>query len=230
LFIATTRDITKRKQDEENLRTSIKEKEMLLQEIHHRVKNNLQIISSILDMSHMRMDDPRAQDLISDARSKIQTMTFIHTQLYKSERFDRIEMGAHIKELIHYLSAAYARSKTVSCFVEISDVYLTLTQAIPCALVLNELISNAFKHAFKEGQRGTIEVSMDVTAGNRVFLRVRDDGIGLKKGVDIHKTDTLGLKLVRNLVEKQLRGKIEIQKKKYTEFLITFEKKEEGNG
>ncbi len=222
MFIGTTRDITERKKAEEELKTSIKEKELLLQEIHHRVKNNLQIISSILDMSSLRIQDSQARGLITDARSIIQTMAFIHSQLYRSERFDRIEMGKHIRELINYLLALYARGKKINAFVDISGVYLSITQAIPCALVLNELISNAFKHAFKNRKTGTIEVAMKIHAGNRVFIKVRDNGVGICDQIDIYSTDSLGLKLVRNLVEKQLKGKIRVARRKGTEFTVNF--------
>jgi two-component sensor histidine kinase len=112
-FIATTRDITQRKHMQDELEASIREKEFLLQEIHHRVKNNLQVISSILDMSGLRTEDPCALDLIENARSKIQTMAFIHSQLYRSERFDQIEMGEHIGELVQYLKTVYAGGKDI---------------------------------------------------------------------------------------------------------------------
>lgn len=223
LFIATTRDATERKRAEQKLRTSIREKEVLLQEIHHRVKNNLQIISSILDMSSLRIRDAQANDLITDARSIIQTMAFIHSQLYRSERFDRIEMGTHIRELVSYLSALYVREKKISTYVDISEVYLSMTQAIPCALVLNELISNAFKHAFKGKQKGTIEVSMQIHAGQRVFMKVKDNSVGICGEIDIYETDSLGLKLVRNLVEKQLKGKIQVSCDRGTEFSVDFQ-------
>jgi len=157
-------DVTERKQAEAQLKASLKEKELLLLEIHHRVKNNLQVISSLLDMSSMRIHEQRAIDLLNDARDKIHSMALIHLQLYQSERFDQIEMGNHVRELVSYLSSLYATGKSITSVIEISDVYLSITQAIPCALVLNELISNAFKHAFKERQKGTIEISMQKLA------------------------------------------------------------------
>ena len=221
-FIATTRDITQRKLIQDQLEASIREKEFLLQEIHHRVKNNLQVISSILDMSSLRTEDPCAQDLIENARSKIQTMAFIHSQLYRSERFDQIEMGEHIGELVRYLKTVYAAGKDIRFHIDISEVYLSLTQAIPCALVLNELVSNAFKHAFKRKRSGNIVIAMEVSAGNTAVINVKDDGAGVPKDFEINSTETLGLKLVRNLVERQLKGKIHLKRKKYTEFHIAF--------
>ena len=231
-FIAVTRDITDRKEVQTQLEASVREKEYLLQEIHHRVKNNLQVISSILDLSRMRIDDPRAVDLITNARSKIQSMAFIHSQLYRSERFDRIEMGQHIRELLRYLTAVYNPEGAVSCHVGIEEVYLSLTQAIPCALVMNELISNAFKHAFTGRKEGNIEVSMTVAAGSTAVISVKDDGTGTGDDFDLASVNSLGLKLVRNLVERQLKGSIKLARKKYTEFLIRFPllSQEEKNG
>ncbi len=221
-FIAVTRDITARKVVQEKLESSVKEKEYLLQEIHHRVKNNLQVISSILDMSRIRTQDPIAVGLITNARSKIQTMAFIHSQLYRSERFDRIEMGAHTRDLIRYLSSVYSVTGQVTCHVDIGKVYLSLTQSIPCALILNELISNAFKHAFVAQPQGTIEVSMAIAAGNAILLSVKDDGIGMPADFDLARVESMGLKLVKNLVERQLKGSIKLPPSGYTEFRIRF--------
>jgi PAS domain S-box-containing protein len=231
-FIAVTRDVTDRKEVQTQMEASVREKEYLLQEIHHRVKNNLQVISSILDLSRMRIDDPKAVDLITNARSKIQSMAFIHSQLYRSKHFDQIEMGEHIRELLRYLTAVYNTEGAVSCHVDIEDVYLSLTQAIPCALVMNELISNAFKHAFTDKRGGTIEVSMTVAAGSTVVISVKDDGAGAEADFDLTGVNSLGLKLVRNLVERQLKGSIKLARKKYTEFLIRFPllSQEEKNG
>lgn len=228
-FIAVTRDITTRKEVREKLEASVREKEFLLQEIHHRVKNNLQVIASILDLSRLRTDDPQAVDLIANARSKIQTMAFIHSQLYRSERFDQIEMGEHIRELLRYLSAVYAAPGAVTCHVDIEEVYLSLPQAIPCALVLNELISNAFKHAFLEKKKGIIEVSMRISPGTGVEIGVKDDGCGLAADFDLDATESLGLKLVRNLVQRQLKGRIKLIRRPFTEFRIQFPLAQEEN-
>jgi len=210
--------------------TSLKEQELLLQEIHHRVKNNLQIISSLLDLTTLRIQDTKAVHLIDDARSKIQSMAFIHSQLYKSERFDKIEMGTHVQQLISYLSDVFGNQKRITPHVEITDIYLSLTQAMPCALVMNELISNAYKHAFKPGDKGVIDIAMKISKGNQIIINIRDNGKGFEEDFDLSKTESLGLKLVRNLVEKQLNGAIKISKKNYTEFIIKFKvQNEEAN-
>jgi len=224
MFIATTRDVSQRKEVEEELRASIRDKELLLQEIHHRVKNNLQVISSLLDLSGLRLGDRRARGLIADARSKIQTMAFIHSQLYRSARFDEIDMGEHVRRLVGYLLSVYAKGKDIQVDIRVPELILPITQAIPCALVLNELISNAFKHGFREQKEGNLEIAIKVTGGDRVVLRVRNDGRGMGPEVDIHRTETLGLKLVRNLVLKQLKGRIKVRRKQYTEFTVEFRK------
>jgi len=206
----------------EEIKGSLREKEVLLKEIHHRVKNNLQVISSLLDMTSTRIHDQQANDLITDARTKINTMALIHARLYGSERFDQIDMRDHIRELVSYLSQVYSERKGITTVVDLTSVYLSITQAIPCALVLNEVISNAFKHAFKQGQKGTIEISVKRSAQDTIFIRVKDDGIGIPEQVDIYKTDSLGLKLLRNLVQNQLKGRIDVKRDKGTEFIIEF--------
>jgi len=217
------RDITERKLAEERIQTSLKEKEVLLKEVHHRVKNNLQIISSLLDLSRRRTDNQEAVDLLSDARARIHTMALIHTQLYQSDRFDRIDMGRHIQELFDFLAAIYAtKSRFVTCHAKPSDVFLELTQAIPCSRVLNELISNAFKHAFKEGQKGTIEASIQRAADDTILIKVKDDGKGIPEEIDIDRTNSLGFKLAGNLVRSQLRGKIRVERNGGTEIVIEF--------
>lgn len=219
--VAVLHDITKRKKAEEQVKASLKEKEVLLMEIHHRVENNLQILSSLLDLSSMQTHDPEAIALFTDARATIHTMALIHSQLYQSDRFDQIDMACHIRELIGFLSQIYA-SDLITPIIDCSDVYLSITQAIPCALVTNELVSNAYKHAFAKGQKGTIDISMRLSAEDTIFFRVKDDGIGIPDEVDIYKTDSLGLKLVTNLVQQQLKGEIQVIRDNGTEFIIEF--------
>ena len=225
------RDVTDRKRTDEKLQSSLREKEVLLREIHHRVKNNLQIISSLLDMGSMRTSNHEAIDLFTDASAKVHTMAIIHSQLYRSERFDQIDMESHIQELVDYLSQTYAAKKGfVTSIIEQSHVRLPVIQAIPCALALNEAIANSFKHAFKEVQKGTIVISMQRSADNTIFIRGKDDGIGIPKEIDIHRADSLGLKLMRNLVQEQLNGKLQVKRNKGTEIIIEFKAlKEETN-
>jgi len=223
--VVVLEDISERKRTEEQSKVSLlEEREVLLKEIHHRIKNNLQIVSSLLDMHSLRTYDQQTVDLLKEARAKIHAMALIHSQLYQSDRFAQVEMGNYIRELVAHLSHVYAnRKKSVTTDIERSDVYLTITQAIPCALVLHELTSNAFKHAFKDRQKGVIKISMRESANDKVSIRVEDDGVGIPEEIDVYKTDTMGLKLVRNLVQEQLKGRITVKRDNGTKVLIEFE-------
>ena len=236
LFMGSFIDITERRKAEQNIKNSLKEKELLLREVHHRVKNNLQIISSLLDMKSMRTNNQDTADLFLDARNKIQTMALIHSQLYGSERFDLIDIGKHIEDITAYLSDVYSsQRKGIVNYFQIAKVFLPVTQAIPCTLVLCELISNAFKHAFTNVDDGEIIIAMTLIDQNKVYLRISDNGCGLPNHIDFDTTETLGLKLVRNLVRYQLGGEILVNRKDKagspgnhssgTEYIIIFDKK-----
>jgi two-component sensor histidine kinase len=161
-------------------------------------------------------------DLFADSRNRVNAMALIHTQLYRSERFDKINMEEHVQELSKKLLQIYSMEKTIALDIKFANIYLNINQAIPCALVLNELITNACKHAYREGQKGTISISMQKSDDNTFLLRVKDDGAGIPEEVDIGKVKSLGLSLVRNLVYNQLKGKIDVRSNKGTEFLIDF--------
>ncbi len=209
-------------QSEEQIKASLSEKEELLKEIHHRVKNNLQIISSLLNMSRMQTGNEEANRLLTEACSRVSTMALIHSQLYQSDRFDRIDMDRHLRETTNSLLQLYGQKKNITIDIKASGVYMPVSQAIPCALALNELISNALEHAYKDRQEGTLEISMQKAADDTVSIRVRDDGIGIPEGIDPYKSDSLGLKLVRNLVQRQLKGELRYEVSKGTEFIIEF--------
>jgi PAS domain S-box-containing protein len=222
-YVGANLDITDLKQTQEQLRVSLDEKEVLLNEIHHRVKNNLQIIAGLLNMSSMEAVNQEARDILQDARGKVFAMALIHTQLYQKERFDAINMAVHIRQLMNQLSHAY-RDKAggeVHTVVEPAEVYLTLNQAIPCGLVANEFITNAFKHAFSGRQQGTIEVHLVKNDDDMVTIKVKDDGIGIPETVDIDKPKTLGITLLKALV-RQLNGTLELKRDKGTEAIVQF--------
>ena len=223
IALAIARDITERKRTEEKLKSSLREKEVLLREIHHRVKNNMQVISSLLDMMIMRTQNQEALDLLENARIKIYTMALIHSQLYRSDKFDQIDMDTHARELVNYLmSINIDKDVSIKSVVDCSDIYLTVNQAIPCALVINELIFNSLKHAFKGRKKGKIGVSLKKLSEAMALLKVQDDGIGMPEEIDIFKTNTLGLKLIKNIVCNQLKGKIRVDRGIGTTFIIEF--------
>jgi len=216
-------EIEDRKHAEKQIRASLMEKEVLLSEIHHRVKNNFEIISSLLDISSMQAEDTENQNLWGDARARIHSMALIHDQLYQSDRFDRIHMGRQVQNMLEYLSHIYAgNGRKITSVIEPSDVYLSINQAIPCALVLNELISNAFKHAFGKKKKGTIRVSIATPHNTTVLIKVMDDGDGIPEKADCAPRTGLGLKMARHLVSGQLNGEMHIRNHRGTEISIRF--------
>jgi two-component sensor histidine kinase len=217
------RDITDRKRAEGELKASLQEKEALLREVHHRVKNNLQVISSLLDLRMMRASSQKMGDLCRDAQAKIQTISLIHTHIYQGGAFSRIAMYDYLRDLVSYLSQVYSeKRKRLSPVIEPTDISLSISQAVPLAIILNEAISNAFKHAFGEERGGSLVISLKRAESGALRLSVKDDGIGLPPEVDFYETDTLGLKLIRNLVKDQLRGSIRVVRDRGTEIIVEF--------
>jgi len=209
-IIGYFRNVTETKRANEKIVAALAEKEILIREIHHRVKNNLQIITGLLDMTRMRTADPATTSILTDMMMKIKTMAQIHTRLYESKQFDKINMGIQIRDQIADLSNIYGRSgPEITCQTEVEDFMLSVDQAIPCALIVNEALSNAFKHAFTERTSGTIQVS-GRQEGGMILIDIGDDGIGLPEDVDVSRATSLGLKLIRSLVL-QLRGTLAIE-------------------
>jgi len=218
-----SREISERRLAEKKIRESLEEKKLLLGEIHHRVKNNLQVISSLLDMTRRRTHNEEASTLLAEARSRIYTMALIHSQLYESEHFNRIDMIQHTRKLLTFVSQIYADTcHRVIPVIDGSGVYLSVTQAIPCAIVLNELISNVFKHAYGENESGKLIISLARSDDEQVVIHVGDEGRGVPEEVDVRNTETLGLKLAKNITEKQLRGEFELVRSQGTKISMTF--------
>ena len=218
-------EIEERKRAEKQINESLSEKEVLLSEIHHRVKNNFEIISSFLDMSSMQTENKEIQNLWGDTRARIHSMALIHDQLYQNDRFDQIDMERHVRNMLDHLSHIYAgNEKGITSVIEPSEVYLSVNQAIPCSLVLNELIANAFKYAFKKRRKGAVRVSINNSTDDTVLMRVKDDGDGIPEGIDFNNAKGLGLKLVRYLVDGQLNGEMRVNNYGGTEICIEFKR------
>jgi len=216
------RDVTDRKRAEERLIASLEEKEVLLREIHHRVKNNLQLIAGLLDMTKMRTKDSATSNILTDMMIKIQTMAQIHTRLYESKRFDKINMESQIRDQIAALSNIYShKDREIISEINSSDIYLPVDQAIPCALVINEILSNTYKHAFRGRKHGMVTITATQDNGH-IRIIVRDNGIGIPEAFDINRTNSLGLKLIRTLVQQQLKGSLTINRNKGTEVIVEF--------
>jgi PAS domain S-box-containing protein len=214
-------DITERRQAEESLKSSLREKEVLLKEIHHRVKNNLQVISSLLSLQSRYEKDNNSENIFRESIDRIKTMANIHALLYQSRDYARIDFSRFITDLANQLYVSYDPNRESAALVtHIKDVSLDIDTAIPCGLVLNELVSNAMKYAFPNGKRGEITISMSSEEG-RVTLMVSDNGIGFPEELDFRNTESLGMQLVTELVE-QLDGTIELIRDGGTEFRIVF--------
>lgn len=221
--VAAIRDITARKMDEERIRASLEEKDVLLKEIHHRVKNNLQVVSSLLNLQSERIDDSHMRHMFRESINRIHSMAAIHELLYRSDTLTRIPSGDYISNVCDNLKSAFsATAGGVEIRIETEELFLELDTAIPCGLIINELVTNALKYAFPNGAAGVIDVSMGKNADGVYALRVADNGCGIPSALDWRSTDTLGLKIVRLLTEHQLNGSIELNLDVGAEFIITF--------
>jgi PAS domain S-box-containing protein len=217
------KDITGRVKVEDQLKKSLKEKDVLLQEVHHRVKNNLQIISSLFDLRSMRTKNKESIALFKDAQVKIHTIALIYTQLYKIDGFDKVNIKSYIAELIGYLSQVYmAQMKSIITEIECEEFHLSVNQAVPFALVLNELISNCYKHAFGEKSRGRVKVIAQRENRTKVHVVVSDNGEGIPEEINFQKANTLGMKLIHILVRDQLKGDINITRNSGTKIAFQF--------
>ena len=207
--------------NEEYFRSSLAEKEALLREIHHRVKNNLQLISSLLNLqaSNPGKKDPR--ELFTESESRIRSLALIHESLYQSKNLSRIEFAGYLRELLVRLLQVYKNpGQSIKGDVEGNEIYLEITQAIPCGLIVNELVSNALKHGFPGGLEGEILVTIK-REGDLNLLSVKDNGVGLPPDADLQNKDTLGLQIVTTLVN-QLGGTLNYTVNSGTEFTLTF--------
>jgi PAS domain S-box-containing protein len=203
-------NVTETKRANERILAALAEKETLIREIHHRVKNNLQIVFGLLYMTTKRTQDKETAGILTDMMMKIKTMAQIHTRLYESEQFDKIDMSGQIQDQVTDLASIYGKSgPEITCRVDTEQFTLPVEEAIPCALVINEGLSNAFKHAFRGRRKGTLCISAYQRDGN-IHIRIEDNGIGIPKGVDVYNTTSLGMKLIRSLVH-QLEGTLAIE-------------------
>ena len=195
---------------EEQLRASLGEKEILLKEIHHRVKNNLQIIYSLLSLQSDHILDERTLELFNDSKHRVRSMALIHEKLYLSADLARIGFGEYIHALTSDLLSSYSLSPAVvDLKTHISDVHLSVDTAIPCGLLVNELFTNCLKYAFSDGQEGEINIELQKNGGEEFSLVIGDNGIGLPEEMDFRNTESLGLQLVNSLAA-QLNGAVEL--------------------
>ncbi len=215
-----TVNITERKKSEEQIKKDLLEKEVLIREIHHRVKNNLQVIISLLNLQAEKIEDPEIRDVFNQSRNRVFSMAMVHEQLYQSKELSHIEMHSYIETIVRDLKNMYAPLKHIKSHIQVDSIYFDVVHAIPCGLILNELVSNAYKHAFKTRDLGEITVMLVAKSGKHILV-VKDDGDGLPVNLDPEHTDTLGMQLVKMLTL-QLEGELSIENKKGTCFTVEF--------
>ena len=221
--VVTFNDITERKRIEAQINASLREKEVLLKEIHHRVKNNLQVVSSLLNLQSDHVADEAVRVLLRESQNRVRSMALIHEKLYQSRDFAQIDFAEYVTSLVAMLIRSYhEHSANIKVESRIRQVNLGLDLAIPVGLMLNELVSNAFKHAFPGGREGTITSEFDADENERITLVVRDDGIGLPAGFSAQKSTPFGLHLVQILTQ-QIRGEWSFRNVVGAEFKITFQ-------
>jgi len=215
-------DITERKKAVETLKASIEEKNVLLKEVHHRVKNNMQVILSMLNLQSRDVRDPRVLEMFRDTQSRIRSMALVHEKLYQSRDLSQVDFSSYLQTLIVQLFHSHGEdTERIGFESSVEEISLDINTAIPLGLIVSELLSNALKYAFPENRKGTIRISLRPERDSWFCLSVADDGIGLPEDLDIREANSLGLQIVNMLVE-QLGGVLEINRKDGTEFRILF--------
>jgi two-component sensor histidine kinase/CheY-like chemotaxis protein len=202
---------------------SLKEKEMLLKEIHHRVKNNMQVISALLLLQSQSVKDEKTRLLFKESQNRIRSISFVHEQLYRSDNLNEIEYGDYLRKMFLPLFESFnADPGRISMVIDAQNAMITIEKAVPCSLIVNELLSNSLKHAFPDNKKGEIRIGFmrDAATGNYI-LDYRDNGIGIPAGMDPGKTGTLGMELIYGLTQ-QLSGSVTLDRGNGVHFIITF--------
>lgn len=226
-IVAVNYDITERKQTEEQMKISLKEKEALIKEVHHRVKNNLQIISSLLNLQAAHIHDEYYKNLFQESQNRIKSMVLVHEKLYQSRDLTAINVRDYINGLLKYLCHSYGiEQNKIAIKTDIEDITMNIDIAIPCGLIITELVSNSLTHAFVEPHRGShakITIKIHLDRKDKAVLIVSDNGIGFPDALNFKKTESLGMQLVCALTE-QLSGNIKLTRDKGATFTIMFKK------
>jgi len=222
MYTVILRDVTDRVAADEKIKTSLREKEALLKEIHHRVKNNLQVVSSLLGLQSRVVTEDQTRKMFQESQNRIHSMALLHESLYQSNNLSRVDFPEYIRQLASHLFHSYGvAAERIHLRTNLDSLYLNLDAAVPCGLIINELISNSLKYAFPGGREGEVRIELHEHSDGMARLVVADNGIGLRSDIDWVTARTLGLRLVRTLAE-QLGAKIEVQSNAGTEVRLTF--------
>jgi two-component system, sensor histidine kinase PdtaS len=222
MVLSVILDLSERKQSEERIQNALKQKDLLLKEVHHRVKNNLQVVHSLLDLQALRMADDALVGMLRDSQNRIRSMSLIHQTLYQSQDFAQVDFDQFLGGLLPRLMESYASTAGhVSIDVQCRDVKLPINEAIPCGLIVNELVSNALKHGFSGGRRGSIRVSIRQDEDQQIDMSISNDGHPIPESMELEHTGSLGLQLV-HLLTQQLRGELTTRRDGPTCFTLRF--------
>jgi two-component sensor histidine kinase len=214
-------DVSECKRAEKRLKASLAEKEVLLKEIHHRVKNNLQVVSSLLYLQSRKLHDDAARAIFAESQGRICSMALAHEQLYRSKNLSDINLADYVRTLVSHVQRTFMAPEVApKCRLDVEAVMLDIEKVVPCGLLITELLSNALKHAFPDGRSGTIDIAFG-RKGDGMELSVADDGIGLPADFDVHAPLTLGLQLIAALVE-QLDGTLSVESRGGAQFSVSF--------
>ncbi len=221
-FVFVETDISIRKAMEDKVTASLREKDMLLKEIHHRVKNNLQIIISLLNLQSGYIKDEQTLKTVKDGQNRVRTMALVHEKFYQAEELSEIHFGEYTEKLCQFIFQSYSdRTDRVRLKINSDNIKFDMDTAMPCGLLINEVVSNALKYAFPDGRSGEVAISIKALPGSKVELFIGDDGIGLPPDLDIDRTETLGLQLISALAG-QLDGTLEVTGNGGTAFRVQF--------
>jgi two-component sensor histidine kinase len=222
MFTVILRDVTDRVLTEDRIRASLREKDALLKEIHHRVKNNLQVVSSLLGLQSRVVSDPETRKMFQESQNRIHSMALLHESLYQSQSLSQINFPEYIRQLAAHLFHSYGvAADRIHLRTDLDNLLLHLDAAMPCGLIINELVSNSLKYAFPDGRKGEIRIELREYADRTARLLVADNGVGLTADVDWVNTRSLGLRLVRTLAQ-QLNAKIEVNSSAGMEVRLAF--------
>lgn len=217
-------DITRRKLAEHSLKTALEEKEILLQEVYHRVKNNLQIITSLLTLQEMNLKDPAAAAALRESKNRVLAMSFIHDKLYQEMNVSKVNLRDYIQSLVTHLYKSYTLALgKVQLKIEVKEISMNFKTAIHLGLIVNEMVSNSLKHAFPGEKNGTIEVYLDSSSGeeDKNILIIRDDGVGIPGSVNLECPGSMGMQIIHSMA-KQMHGNISLDRKDGTTFTLEF--------